>query len=330
MTPSPKKKRPTTLHDTFFRLILSYEDLCQAFLQMALSKQEMKLFNLKHLKKEQGIFIDQNLKEHRTDIVVSLPLKRPRKNGKRLKVYFLVEHKSYYNPPILVQMLKYQTEIYESAGIPVYSIVVYHGKTPWDFSGNFQDIQLQEFTSKERRTLKRKFIDFTCTWIDLQKLKFKRFKKLTNHPALSLALFVMKNIRSLNDKLVEKFFVKSKDLVKKYPKLVYGTLTYIARNDKRYAKKEKLLELENNVLKEEEKFMKNDLLLSTFPWQDEEIEAMGQEKLQEGRQEGRQEGLQEGRKEVAIRMLRKGIELQQIHEFTQLPMKKIKQLAKGM
>ena len=108
----------------------------------------------------------------------------------------------------------------------------------------------------------------------------------------------------------------------KHWRLISAVLTYFASCDKRYANRKKLLELEDSVLKEGEKFMKTDLFdFTTIPWDEESKEEIRQELLQKGRQEGHED--------VAIRMLREGTDHQKIQELTQLSMERIKQLTKA-
>ncbi len=54
-----------------------------------------------------------------------------------------------------------------------------------------------------------------------------------------------------------------------------------------------------------------------------------QRSKQEGRQEGRQEGIQAGRQAVALNMLRSGMSVDSIAQFTGLSLQQIQQLERG-
>ncbi|MCY4643242.1 MAG: Rpn family recombination-promoting nuclease/putative transposase [Bacteriovoracales bacterium] len=334
------EKKTHNLHDAFFRRILMDTELCKALLQTALPKREIELFNLSTLKAELGTFIDKNLKEHRSDVIVSLKFKGSRCKA---KVFFLLEHKSYRDPKVLTQILRYQSEIYSSQEYllektPVYTVLVHQGKRPWDFSGNFQDSELKKFPPAARKILKKRFIDFTCSYVDLQG---RDLQKKTGHPGLSLALFVMKNIWKLNDKTVEKILLQAKDLGREQKTLIYDILKYIMKYDKRYAIKEKILELEDNALNKKDKFLENDPLLM-FPWEEKALKKGlkkgkiegEREGLKKGKIEGEREGLKKGKiegkveglQEVAVRMLKEGMALQKIHKLTKLPKTALKKL----
>ena len=300
-----------SLHDAFFRRILLDCGLCKALLQTALTKREVELFNFDTLKAELGTFIDKNLGEHKSDVIVSVQFKGSKRKA---KVFFLLEHKSYKDPFVLIQMLKaeiYSGKEYRKEKTPVYPVLIYQGKKQWNFSGNFQDAELRGFPLAARKVLKKRFIDFTCSYLNLQKLNIRR---KTNHSALKLALFVMKNIWIINDKIVKQVILMAKDLVQEEQDLIHDILSYITKYDKRYSHREKILELEDSVLEEEEKFMKTVL---TTPWEDKAEK--------KGKREGRREGLEE----VAARMLKEGESIQRIHKITQLPKDEIKKLKKA-
>ena len=74
-----------------------------------------------------------------------------------------------------------------------------------------------------------------------------------------LALFVIKNIWKIDDNMMKQVIFEAKDLVEDYKDLIHDVLSYITEYDKKYRSKKKLLQLEDEVLEEEEKFMKTTL-----------------------------------------------------------------------
>ena len=78
-----KRTTKTNLHDAFFRGVFSDPELCGGLLRLALSRREAALFDLASLEVEPGSFLDGGLKEHRCDLVASVPFK---KSGGRAKI----------------------------------------------------------------------------------------------------------------------------------------------------------------------------------------------------------------------------------------------------
>ena len=73
-----KKPRPNFNHDDFFKLVFSHPGVTQKLIELILSKEEREAFHLKKLKFEKDTHKkpEQNdFKESRLDLVISLPLK---------------------------------------------------------------------------------------------------------------------------------------------------------------------------------------------------------------------------------------------------------------
>ena len=98
-----EKKKKANVHDAFFRRAMVNPKLCKGLLQMIMPKQERELFDLDTLRAEMGTFIDKNLKEHRTDFVVSLKFKG---SEKKANIFFVIEHKSYRDDRVLIQLFE--------------------------------------------------------------------------------------------------------------------------------------------------------------------------------------------------------------------------------
>ena len=312
-------KRTGTIHDGFFRRVFMDMELCKEFLKAVLTKKELALFDLTTVKAERDTFIDKDLAEHRSDVIVSIKFKGMEQ---KVKVFFLLEHKSYKDTAVLLQILKYQAEVYLSKEYkrektPVYTVLIYQGERPWDFSGNFQDSELKDFPPEARKVMKEQFLNFTCRYLDLQKINLKR---KTGHKALMLSLFVMKNIWRIDDEIVKKIILDSKDLVKDDQYLIHDILSYIMKYDKKYKEKEKFYQLEDKVLKEEEKFMGTTLL--TTIWEDD----ARKEGLEEGKKKGKKEGLKAAA--AVLGMLKEGIGLEKIQKITELSKDEIEELKK--
>lgn len=141
-----------TPHDDLFKAVFSITSEVIAFSQLYLPEFISKNLNYKTLKIELTSYVGENLKQYFSDIVYSVDWK----NGKRLKLSFLLEHKSYVPRNIYLQLHRYLTEIYNHQDAEnkklqlVIPIVIYHGKDGWkkrDFSDYFDlpDENLQRY-----------------------------------------------------------------------------------------------------------------------------------------------------------------------------------------
>ena len=109
-----------------------------------LPKDIASLLNVDSLKISKDTFIDKELTAHLSDLLYHIDLK-----GKgSVCVYLLFEHKSFVEPLICLQLLRYMTRIWEQwlkAGKgrplpPIIPCVVYHGKETWTVGLGFRDL----------------------------------------------------------------------------------------------------------------------------------------------------------------------------------------------
>lgn len=132
----PERRKPQSRpHDNFFWNVfpspMVVKDLLRNFLPGPLVAQ-MDVDRLKHL---DGKFVDENLRGHFVDMLLSVPMA-----GVDALVYVLLQHKSYPDRWTALQMLRYMMRIWQEwhsqhpkakvlpAIIPV---VLYHGRKGW-------------------------------------------------------------------------------------------------------------------------------------------------------------------------------------------------------
>ena len=132
-------------HDAFFKDIFGREENVRAFLQDFLPKNMLNKLDLNELEIERTSYVDELLKQHFSDMVVSVTVK-PMNEA---KIYFLLEHKS--APEILVglQIFRYMANQWHDLEKrhklygkipPIIPIVIYQGEKKWNVSPRFQDI----------------------------------------------------------------------------------------------------------------------------------------------------------------------------------------------
>ena len=123
-----------TPHDTFFKVTFGDKDVAQDFLKHYLPTQIANVVDLNYLTKENNSFVDERFKECFTDM-----LYRTKINGEDGYIYFLFEHKSYQDPLVILQLLRYIVRIWEEKydrktnKLPIIiPMVIYHGESKWN------------------------------------------------------------------------------------------------------------------------------------------------------------------------------------------------------
>jgi len=123
----------TNPHDKFFKDVFTRQEAAQDFLQHYLPAEVAALLDLPTLEIGKDSFIDPDLQEYFSDLLYKVALH----NGQETYIYVLFEHKSYPDPLIAFQLLKYMVRIWEQALkqeetlLPIFPLVVYHGAKRW-------------------------------------------------------------------------------------------------------------------------------------------------------------------------------------------------------
>ena len=314
-----KKKKEKNLHDLLFREVYSKKKYAMDLFRLVLKKEEYACFNWTQLKAELTNFVDEEHREKRADLVFSAPLKGSSK--RMVKIIFLLEHKSYQDKKLLVQLLRYQYYLYSKfPNTAVLPIVIYHGKEKkWKLPKDFQTHISQHYPRKLSKLLKKNMLNFPYKLLNIQGLEEKREASLTTGPIL----FILKSVWSLNKKVVTDFFRRSLKLEKedKYF-LVEAATYYIGKNDRSFTRPV-LEELERTTIGKGEKAM------SLIKMAREEAKDEGrQEGMEKGIEKGKVEGKIEEKEEIALRMLEKEVEIKNICAFTDLSEEKVLELKK--
>ena len=144
-------------HAMFFEKVFSREDVAQDFLQNYLSETIVNRLDLKTIHLEKESFISNELKSSQADLLFSVRTI----DEKIIFIYILLEHKSFIDRWVMLQLLGYIVKICErqremnklnrqeirkqnkhdgkpeNTGIdteylePVLPVIIYHGKTEW-------------------------------------------------------------------------------------------------------------------------------------------------------------------------------------------------------
>lgn len=130
------------VHDSFFKEIFSNPDSARQFFVRALPGQVLKRLDLSSLRIRKDSFITKELQPFYSDMLYSV-----KTMGKEAFIYLLVEHKSFQDRMVGLQLLEYMVMIYRRLSkknkkqLPlVIPIVMYHGRQKWRIEHDMQSM----------------------------------------------------------------------------------------------------------------------------------------------------------------------------------------------
>lgn len=121
-------------HDRFFRETFSRKEVAEGFLRAYLPPEIAGRIAWETLEIAKDSFVEKALRSHFSDLLYSACC-----GGREIKLYLLLEHKSHPDAWVALQLLRYQTRIWElhrkqKPGEPLPPIlpwVLYHGQKRW-------------------------------------------------------------------------------------------------------------------------------------------------------------------------------------------------------
>ena len=319
-------KKPVNHHDMFFKSFYSDPTFALELFHFIFSKEELKACDWKNLRTEKD-----SLEEKRADLVFSVPLKAHPKT--QVKIFILLEHKSYYDPDLFSQLLYYQTLLHEHSlktkGIAslIIPVVFYHGKTPWKWAKTFQGTVYKDFLEKIPARFRKNMIDYEVRLFDTHNPKLKGVFKNKNFKSRG-ALYLLKRIWNLKlsrTELTEVLTLFDNLPVNKQNKLIVSVSDYLQSVHKTGEEFKKLWRTVEQELVEKGIFRKGGYM-DTLQYMKEREQKKG---LQKGLRKGRQEGLQEGQRKVILNMLKEKLNITLISKLAGVPVKEIKKLKNG-
>jgi predicted transposase/invertase (TIGR01784 family) len=279
-------------HDRFFKELFSRQETVQEFLRYYLPPQITSHLDLSRLEIRKDTFIDPDLSEHFSDLLYKAPLS----GGGAVYLYILFDHKSYPDPMVAYQLLRYMVKIWDlwlrqrqGKGRPkrlplILPLVFYHGRSRWGMEPVFRG--LFEVPEDMRQYLP----DYQYELIDLSRYTDEEIR---GGIILRVGMLLLKYI--FRDELREKMsgiFELLSRLEEKESGLEYleTILRYLAGGTEKIAE-EQLTETVREL------FEKGENMMATLveQWYNRGWHKGRQEGWQKGRQEGREEGRQEGR-----------------------------------
>ena len=275
-------------HDPFVRGFLSNPPEAIALIDDSFPIELKNLMDLEKLELVRDSFIGNNQNESRTDLLYKVPLK----TGSSAYIYLLFEHKSYYDPQVYTQLLKYLSKIYswqmqkkEDLKV-VIPFVFYHGEKGWDLGESFLD-------SFNKDSIPEEFLKFFPNF-SIQLLELTSKGKAFETKNLALKLY-MRMIQIIRDD-PELFLIHLKE--------IYRAL----RDEKDEAKRiyilKNLLEYLFRARKDAEKFSEKEIT--------QEIEGDYMNFMEKAILEGELKGKLDNAIETARKMKEEGFTLEQI------------------
>jgi hypothetical protein len=283
-------------HDQFFKRLLDKPGTAGALLRERLPQEIAGRLAGEPPELLPGSFVPAALREYRTDRLYQARTL----SGQPLLLHVLVEHKSKPDPGTPLQLLGYKTQILEwwqtnhsseagTALLPiVLSLVVYHGKAPWNIPTS-----LAEATDADA-ALRPWIVDFHYVLVNLAGIPDHA---LSEHPTLRTGFLILKHGNRPDDLRQTLVVLGRAALALGWDDLV-ALIRYILREPN---------DVENALLRE--------VLAEIVPGQEDRIMSIAAEQwtaeghakgLAEGRAEGRAEGLAQGLVEGRAEGLVKG------------------------
>ena len=346
----------TRAHDRFFRSFFADPAHLQGLLKQVLPDEVAAALDLHTVKLEPGTWIDENNRDHLSDVAASVEVRTGELSAARRlgRVYILIEHKSWRDPEALLQLLRYMVQVWTAerrgtdAGeepaegredsrtrapraahplTPIVPVLVYHGphgRMPVSFSELFgEDIP---------EALKRYQVVFGSEILDLAGT---RREELRGDPASRAALWLMRSIRRETD-----------DILRELQAVLEGAEHLLS--DEEYQAFSRYL-LETKELSIEELNAKIELLMHQGRIREgllttaeqlmkkgfEEGEELGLRKGEElglrkgeelGRRKGEQDGRYHERRELARQMLADGEAVEKVLRYTHLTRDELQKL----
>ncbi|MDR1483461.1 MAG: Rpn family recombination-promoting nuclease/putative transposase [Planctomycetaceae bacterium] len=192
-------------HNTFFELVFQLKNVACAFLLFLLPQKLLGEINLSQLTVTIQRFRDEHFQESRADMVYEIPLKNNSKQ--HVKIYIVIEHKSYDDSHSMSQLLKYEQQIIDHEITlakkegrytkdfklsPIILVIFHHGVGIYTGSVELGD-EFEQVAGTEDYKLKQKAILF-----DLSTLPKNELPHDPKVPELYISLRIMQVIMNKN------------------------------------------------------------------------------------------------------------------------------------
>ena len=306
-------------HDEFFKAYFGQPQNLSALVQASFPTAVTGLLDFSTLKIEPGTYIDEELQAHFSDLAASV-------QGRYgpVKVYVVVEHKSFHDPLALVQILRYMVRVWSQEKkpplTPILPLLFYHGQKK-EVASEFQSL-FDPTLTPDLMAYQPAFLTQIFNLAVMNPLELQASRDVV---AAALAMkAIRRGVRFLVESLVAFLEKYGKDFIED-PNFdmieVYLGSVEIQGEENWEQTLEELLRSEG---------MREGVMTLAEYFETRGLKKGYPEAVEKGRKEGRQEGRKEGRQEEKIEMARrmksKGMSLSDIAEFTGLTEEEVRRL----
>ena len=304
----------TITHDGFFKLTFAIKELAIAFLKHVLNAQILEQLDLEKLEIENGNLTDSDFfKGSAADLIYLIPYKG---GTDKLRVFVILEHKSYTDRFTIFQLTKYNIHLMEQefqrakesktpqknyCFPPVIPIIIHHGETPFNAPCELNAL-FNPLPGAEEYMLNLKAILF-----DLSTIPPESLPRDPNVPELEIVLKIMQAVfrHDVGIKAREIFDeLRPYSQVPKYRRLIRLVIIYISLRS-RYLQQLDFQQIINTKYISESggNLMPTVGELFVQGWLEKGLEKGREEGMEKGREKGREEGVLFARKQV-IKLLK--------------------------
>lgn len=311
-------KRINNENDLGYKHILSSKKNFLEFLRSFVKKDWVNFIKEDNLILIDKEFILKDFKEEEADIIYRVNV-----DGNDIIFYVLLEFQSKVDFSMPIRLLMYMTEIWrdelknidtkvkkrKNYRLPaIIPMVLYNGKNNWTAAKNFKDIL------KGHELFEDSVVDFRYLLFDVNRMEKEELLEIAN---------VISSVFLLDQKVEDKEIVDRLKLVgrilrknpsKEQQKILRAWIINILKNRFKDNVKTDI----NKLLKETSE-MEVDTMISNLGKNIEKsFENAEKRGLKQGMEKGIEKGVQKGIQKVAIKMLKKGLDIKEISELTEL------------
>ncbi|MEQ8350821.1 MAG: Rpn family recombination-promoting nuclease/putative transposase [Leptospiraceae bacterium] len=307
-------------HDAFVRSVFQEKENAMDLIRSALPQDIVNRLDLASLDVIDASFVDEEQRQSQGDLLFSISLNpagghvsAEKESNRDLQIYCLIEHKSYLDPGIYMQLIEYLARIYRRQWTtirwfsPVIPLVFYHGEKEWNLGNRLleQMVQNSGLGGEDLEVLSRYIPDFGIELFNVRKIDPATL------PVSEPVQLYLASVAFIRDPGVFEHLIPylerqgNIDDIGKKVEVVARVLQYIF-----------------NVQDVESGAVSEALKMAGFSTEESEgVMATTADKL---RAEGKAEGKLEGKLEAARRMRDKGIDGPTISEITGLSLEELK------
>lgn len=303
-------------HDKFFKEMFGNIALAKDFMNNYLPVEILRIVDLETLNPEKEHYIEDDLKESFSDLLFKADI-----NGKEGYLYFLFEHKSYPSKRIAIQLLHYMVRIWEDKAIKenrekipiIIPMTVYHGRVNWNIGLRLSD--LMEGYRKLPEAVKKYIPDYEYLIYDLSGYSDDDIK---GDVQLRIVIKILRSIFKADEEFFEVFkeAVEVLDKLEKQEKGIeyFKTFIYYILNARKELNLTEIYDLVKGVSVE----------------RSDEIMTIAEELLKEGMEKGIEKGIEKGKldekRDIAKKLMAKGLDMNTIIQITELDEEEVKKL----